>query len=66
MAIQENWRSTIGNPLKMFAETYTRPGTGAPASNDISDIFPQSLEPNCDRRSAKSRLFPPSSMTVDE
>jgi hypothetical protein len=33
VAIQENWRSTIGNPLKLCAETYTRPGTGAPASN---------------------------------
>jgi hypothetical protein len=37
VAIQENWRSTIGNPLKMCAETYTRPGTGAPASNYSED-----------------------------
>ena len=34
VAIQEDRRSTIGNPLKMCAETYTRPGTGAPASNN--------------------------------
>jgi hypothetical protein len=38
VAIQENWRSTIGNPLKMWAETYTCPGTGAPASKKTGDI----------------------------
>jgi hypothetical protein len=33
VAIDDDWRSTIADPLKMRAETYTRQGTGAPASN---------------------------------
>jgi hypothetical protein len=33
VAIDDDWRSTIADPRKMHAETYTRLATGAPASN---------------------------------
>ena len=38
VTIQEIWGSTIGSPLKMRAETYTRPGTSAPASKNRQNM----------------------------
>jgi hypothetical protein len=32
----DDWRCTIRDPWQMHAETYTRLGTGAPASNYIN------------------------------